>query len=170
MRGWVWRGIGQQRHMPSGAASNTVQELSWVNGRLRAGQKYVVAKTAAPVRPNSTRPAAAAQTFVGGIAVHPDGTRLYAVHVFGQFVSILDLATHQVVATADLPAEPYTCLLSADGNTLYVSLWGGSRILLFDANAGAEGEIAVGEHPVRWRCPEAATNCSSRARTPTRCG
>ena len=145
--GLAWHPDGQ-RLFSSGAASNTVQELAWANGRLKAGAKYVVSKTAAPNRANSTRPAAAAQTFVGGIAVHPDGSRLYAVHVFGQFVSALDLKTHQVLATADLPAEPYTCLLSEDGNTLFVSLWGGARVMMFDAKTLAPtGEVTVGEHP-----------------------
>ena len=145
--GLAWHPDGQ-RLFSSGAASNTVQEMSWTNGRLRAGAKYNVAKTVAPVRANSTRPSASAQTFVGGIAVHPDGTRLYAVHVFGQFVSALDLATHEVIATADLPAEPYTSLLSADGDTLFVSLWGGGRVMMFDPKTLApKGEIAVGEHP-----------------------
>jgi DNA-binding beta-propeller fold protein YncE len=145
--GLAWHPDGT-RLFSSGAASNTVQEVAWTNGRLRAGAKYNVAKTAAPVRANSTRPAAAAQTFVGGIAVHPDGTRLYAVHVFGQFVSALDLRTHEVIATADLPAEPYTCLLSADGETLFVSLWGGARVLIFDAKTlAAKGDVVVGEHP-----------------------
>lgn len=145
--GLAWHPDGQ-RLFSSGAASNTVQEIAWTNGRLRAGAKYNVGKTVAPLRANSTRPAAAAQTFVGGIAVHPDGTKLYAVHVFGQFVSALDLNTHQVIATADLPAEPYTCLLSADGETLFVSLWGGGRVLMFDANTlSPKGEVVVGEHP-----------------------
>ena len=145
--GLAWHPDGK-RLFSSGAASNTVQEISWTNGRLRAGEKYNVAKTVAPLRANSTRPSASAQTFVGGISVHPDGTRLYAVHVFGQFVSALDLNSHTVIATADLPAEPYTSLLSADGDTLFVSLWGGGRVLMFDAATLApKGEVVVGDHP-----------------------
>ena len=51
-------------------------------------------------------------------------------------------------ATADLPAEPYTTLFSRDGSTLFVSLWGGARVLLLDAKTlAAKGEIVVGEHP-----------------------
>src|SRR5262249_39369345 len=35
-----------------------------------------------------------------------------------------------------------------DGTTLFVSLWGGARVLLFDAHTlDAKGEIPVGEHP-----------------------
>jgi hypothetical protein len=85
---------------------------------------------------------------VGGIAVNHEGTRLYAVHVFGQLLTAIDLTTSTVVKEVDLPAEPYTCLLSADGKTLFVSLWGGARVLMFDPETlVSKGEIAVGEHP-----------------------
>jgi YVTN family beta-propeller protein len=47
-----------------------------------------------------------------------------------------------------LPAEPYTTLLSQDGHTLFVSLWGGARVLSFDASTLApNASIEVGEHP-----------------------
>ncbi len=56
--------------------------------------------------------------------------------------------TAPFVATAELDAEPYTCLLSADGQTLFVSLWGGAKVLMLDAvTLEPRGEIPVGEHP-----------------------
>ncbi|NUR54424.1 MAG: hypothetical protein HOQ29_08255, partial [Acidobacteria bacterium] len=86
--------------------------------------------------------------FVAGLAVSPDGASIYATQLYGQMVRAIDLQQRTVRATADLPAEPYTCLLSADGKTLFVSLWGGARVLLFDAaTLQSTGEIAVGEHP-----------------------
>jgi DNA-binding beta-propeller fold protein YncE len=103
--GLAWHPDGRRLYS-SGAASNTVLELAWANGALKAGAKINVARKEAPLAANSTRPATADQTFVGGIAVHPDGRRLYAAHVFGQFVTVLDLNTKQVVSSADLPAEP----------------------------------------------------------------
>jgi YVTN family beta-propeller protein len=145
--GLAWHPDGK-RVFSSGAASNTVLELSWDGARLRAGRKINVAKTVAPVAAGSTRPATALQTFVGGIAVSGDGQRLYAVHVYGQFVSMVDVATGALQATADLSAEPYTTLLSQDGQTLFVSLWGGARVLTFDAHTlAAKSSIEVGEHP-----------------------
>ncbi len=48
----------------------------------------------------------------------------------------------------DLPAEPYTVLVSADSRTVYLSLWGGSKVLVFDAqDLSLKKEIEVGEHP-----------------------
>jgi DNA-binding beta-propeller fold protein YncE len=53
-----------------------------------------------------------------------------------------------VVSSADLPAEPYGTLLSKDGATLFVSLWGGARVMKFDSRTlEPRGEFVVGEHP-----------------------
>jgi DNA-binding beta-propeller fold protein YncE len=145
--GLAWHPDGKRLYS-SGAASNTVLELAWDGLRLRAGKKMNVAKTAAQVAAGSTRPRAADQTFVGGIAVSADGDRLYAVHVYGLFVSAIDLATGALIKTADVPAEPYTAVLSRDGKSLFVSLWGGARVLVLDAWTLAQtGVIDVGEHP-----------------------
>jgi YVTN family beta-propeller protein len=63
-------------------------------------------------------------------------------------VRAIDLKTRAVVATAELDAEPYTCVLSPDGQTLYVSLWGGAKVLMLDASTlASRGEMPVGEHP-----------------------
>ncbi|HEX5068611.1 MAG TPA: bifunctional YncE family protein/alkaline phosphatase family protein [Vicinamibacterales bacterium] len=145
--GLAWHPDGK-RVFSSGAASNTVLELGWDGARLRAGRKINVAKTVAPVAAGATRPPTAQQTFVGGIAVSADGERLYAAHVYGQFVSMVDVATGALLASADLPAEPYTALLSHDDATLFVSVWGGARVLTFDAKTLApKASIDVGEHP-----------------------
>jgi len=145
--GLAWHPDGTRLYS-SGAASNSVEELTWTRGRLRSSRKIPVAPGTAQIREGETRPPAAAQTFVGGIAVSPDGARLYAVHVYGKMVTAVDLAANRIVNTAPLTAEPYTCVLSPDGATLYVSLWGGARVLIFDAKTlSPKGEVAVGEHP-----------------------
>src|SRR5207249_10063928 len=60
----------------------------------------------------------------------------------------IDLATGQVLNTAPLPDEPYTCVVSADGATLYVSLWGGAAVEIFDARSLSVIDlVATGEHP-----------------------
>ncbi len=145
--GLAWHPDGKRLYS-SGAASNTVQELAWANGRLRVGDKFNAAKNVARLSEGQRLPSARDQTYVGGIAMHPSGQTLYAVHVFGKFVSAVDVETKTVTGTVDLPAEPYTCVLSADGSTLYVSLWGGAKVLSFDAKTlEKKSEIVVGEHP-----------------------
>src|SRR6185295_15631807 len=132
--GLAWHPDGR-RLWVSGGGANTVNELKVTAKGLEPGTVVQLKKVSA-------------ESFVGGLAISPDGSRLFAVHALGKLVSAVDLAAGKVVKEAELPAEGYTSLLSADGKTLYVSLWGGAKILLFDAATLApRGEIAVGEHP-----------------------
>lgn len=150
--GLAWHPDGA-RFYSSGAAANSVVELRWQNGRFAPGATIQLApssrtppSSAQQLAPNAAVPGP--QSFVGGIAVTPDGARLCAVHVLGQIVHLVDTATRTIAATARLSAEPYTCLASRDGKTIFVSLWGGAKVLLFDAATLAPtGEIPVGEHP-----------------------
>src|SRR5204862_4010459 len=101
-----------------------------------------------PPGKGSNRPGPVTRSFVGGLAHSPDGMRLVAPHVLSQIISVVDVRTGHVLRTIDLPAEPYTCLVSPDGKTLFVSLWGGAKVLLFDVQSlEPRGDIAVGEHP-----------------------
>jgi YVTN family beta-propeller protein len=106
-------------------------------GRLKSSAKIAVGE------PDKKK-----ETFVGGIAINPAGTRLYGVNVFGQTFSAIDTSRRSVVKTIPLPAEPYTCLVARDGRSVFVSLWGGAKILVFDAETLEQtAAIAVGEHP-----------------------
>src|SRR5262249_21908481 len=120
-----------------GAAANVIEELAFEAGGLKSSAKIPVGE------PDKKK-----ETFVGGIAIRPDGARLYAVNVFGQTLSAIDTERRSVLKTVPLPAEPYACLVPADGRTLFVSLWGGSKVLVFDSETlERTAEIAVGEHP-----------------------
>ena len=149
--GMAWHPDGTRLYS-SGAAANSVVELGWRDGRLRAGTTIQLARSSrtAPAGaqnvPNAESPRP--QSFVGGLGITPDGSRLCAVHVLGKLLHVIDTATRSIVATATLTAEPYTCLASKDGKTFFVSLWGGARVLMVDAATGAENRSAiVGEHP-----------------------
>jgi DNA-binding beta-propeller fold protein YncE len=132
--GLAWHPDGRRLYASGGAAS-TVQELKVGEKGLEKGAAISLPK------PSKT-------SFVGGLSVSPDGSRLYAVHVLGQTLSAVDLAAGQVAKTVTLPAEAYTTLVAPDGKTLFVSLWGGAKVLLFDAaTLEPKGEVAVGEHP-----------------------
>jgi YVTN family beta-propeller protein len=73
------------------------------------------------------------QSFTGGLAVSPDGRTLYVTNLFLYTLTSLDIASGQIIATAQLPAEPYTVVVSPDGTTLYVSIWGGSRVQVYSS-------------------------------------
>src|SRR5262245_46273733 len=144
----AWLGLawdrGGKRLYSSGAAQNQVYEFEWDGQALKEAAALVVAKPV--LRP--TFETLGESGFLGGIAVSPDGGRLFAAQVFSTAVTMLDTNTRQVVKTAPLPAEPYSVLVSADGTLLFVSLWGGAKVMVFDAaTLDPRGEIAVGEHP-----------------------
>ena len=152
--GLTWHPDGR-RLFVSGAANNTVHEL-FLDGRrlvrredIALGRPFERPVEDLPtVSPRDVRPAQAPQSFVGGLAVHPDGQTLYAVHVLGQLLTSVDVGTGHVRQNVSLPAEPYTAAVSPDGARVYVSLWGGARVLVFDARTlEPKGDIAVGEHP-----------------------
>ncbi len=145
--GLAWHPDGR-RLFVSGAGNNTVHELEWEDGRLKQAADFALGEFMDWPAEGTNRPEPVPQSFIGGLAISPDGERLFAVHVFGQLVSTIDLTTRRILKDIALPAEPYTCLVSPDNSTLYVSLWGGAKVLIFDARTlEPRGEIAVGEHP-----------------------
>jgi YVTN family beta-propeller protein len=150
--GLAWHPDGKRVYV-SGAANNTVHELTWANGVLTRGTDIVLGRPMDPPQPeeaseNLNRPDPTPQSFIGGLAISPDGTQLFAVHVLGQIVSAVDLRTGHVLHSIGLPAEAYTCVVSPDGSTLYVSIWGGAKVLAYDTHTfQPKGDIAVGEHP-----------------------
>jgi len=143
--GLAWHPDGR-RLFSSGAAENTVNEFIFENGELTPAGQYVIGRPALRFPRGTTD--LGGTGFIGGLAVDGEGRRLWAVHVLGRAISRIDVATGLVRVTADLPAEPYTALLSRDSATLYVSLWGGAKVLALDpVTLETRGEVAVGEHP-----------------------
>ncbi len=141
--GLAWHPDGK-RLFSSGAAQNVVNELGWNGETLKAGEPIVIAK---PVL-KPTFETLKDSGFVGGVSISPDGSKLYAVQVFGSAVSMIDLERRKVERTAHLSAEPYSSLVSADGRSVFVSLWGGAKVLVLDAaTLELKAEMHVGEHP-----------------------
>src|SRR5260370_9646563 len=99
------------RFFSAGAAQNNVQEFAYADGLLTRTRTFSL-------------PPTKGESFAGGLAVSRDGRMLYVTRVFAQTLSAIDLASGQEVKTVPLPYEPYTCVVSADGKTAYVSLWG----------------------------------------------
>ena len=146
--GLAWSADGT-RVYSSAAKENAVREFRFEKDRLVPGAVFAmpsqqIERSTAPGEPSDTGSAA----FTGGVAIHPSGKRLYAVNVLGQTLSAVDLQTGKLEKTVELEAEPYTCAVSPDGATLFVSLWGGAKVLLFDAaTLESRGQLPTGEHP-----------------------
>jgi YVTN family beta-propeller protein len=141
--GLAWHPDGT-RLFSSGAAENVVYEFAW-NGDV-LGRPTPIRISRPVLRP--TIDALKGSGFLGGLAISPDGKRLFVVHVLGAALSMVDLERRTVVKTVDLPAEPYSAVVAADGRSVFVSLWGGSRVVVLDTDTlRVTNELAVGEHP-----------------------
>src|SRR5581483_9992113 len=148
----AWLGLawhpGGDRLYVSGGGNGTIHELRWRDGVLSRTVDLVVGRPFEPASQWDANDNPQAHNFIGGVAVSPDGDRLYAVDVVGQTLSLIDLASGRVTRTVSFSAEPYTVAVSHDGDTVFVSLWGGAKVLMFDAwTLDAAGEIPTGEHP-----------------------
>jgi YVTN family beta-propeller protein len=148
----AWLGLawhpGGDRLYVSGGGNATIHELRWAEGRLTRTADLAVGRPFEPASQWDSNENPMAHNFVGGVAVSPDGDRLYAVDVVGQTLSMVDLASGRVTRTVSVSAEPYTVTVSHDGDTVFVSLWGGAKVLMFDAwTLEVAGTIPTGEHP-----------------------
>jgi sugar lactone lactonase YvrE len=148
----AWLGLAwhpdHSRLYVSGAANGTVHELRWREGALTRMDDLVLGRPFQSPGRSDDDDTSTAQNFIGGLAVSPDGRRLFAVDVAGRTLSAVDIPSGRVLRTIEFPTEPYTTVVSPDGRTLFVSLWSGSKVLMLDAQTlEPRGEIATGEHP-----------------------
>ena len=140
--GLAWHPDGKRLYS-AGGGENTIYEFGYENGRLKEAGVFTLGR---PERSRGGRLENAG--FVAGLAVSPDGKTLYSVQVLGRMLTAIDLEKNAIRTRVELDAEPYTCMLSPDGTKLYVSLWGGAKVQVFDpASLKKIGEFATGEHP-----------------------
>ncbi|MBV9514996.1 MAG: hypothetical protein JO280_13300 [Mycobacteriaceae bacterium] len=86
--------------------------------------------------------------FPTGVAVGPDGTRVYVVNTGDDAVSVIDPGTGTVVATVNVGRAPYGIALSADGRRAYVANSVGNSVSVIDTDAlSVTTTMAVGENP-----------------------
>ncbi|HUX85189.1 MAG TPA: bifunctional YncE family protein/alkaline phosphatase family protein [Chitinophagaceae bacterium] len=83
-----------------------------------------------------------------GLALDEPRHRIYVVTKEDSALYIADLDSRKVLSVVKLPAEAYTCVLSPDGKQLYISIWGGGLVTVYDLEKNIiTGEIQVGSHP-----------------------
>jgi YVTN family beta-propeller protein len=119
----------------SGGNDNWILEFAISNNKLvlrdsiKLGKKW----------PNRISPA--------GIEIDDAKQLMYVVTKDNNSLYIINLKTKQVQQQISLGSEAYTALLSPDKNTLYISLWGSAKILVWDLINQRKKEWAVGDHP-----------------------
>lgn len=83
-----------------------------------------------------------------GIALDDARQRLYTVTKEDNSLYVVDLKTKATIKKVALGHEAYSCILAPDRRTLYISLWGGDKIAIYDTQTGQlTGEIATESHP-----------------------
>ena len=85
---------------------------------------------------------------ITGLTVDKEGKRLYAVTKENNSLYVVDLQTKKILSTHQMDGEGYTCMLSPDQATLYISCWGCDKVLLFDTQQQKmTGSVQTGDNP-----------------------
>ncbi len=83
-----------------------------------------------------------------GLCVDSKRNRLYVVAKDSKSLFICDLKNRSVIKEEKLEAEPYTCKLSPTSGELFISIWGGSKVIAYDVvKEKITSEIITNSHP-----------------------
>ncbi|WDF55570.1 bifunctional YncE family protein/alkaline phosphatase family protein [Mucilaginibacter sp. KACC 22063] len=83
-----------------------------------------------------------------GMLVTHDDSRMYTVTKEDSSVYTIDLANRKILSRVQLSTIAYGCALSPDEQTLYVSLWGGNEVAVYNtASQTVTTTIKTGSHP-----------------------
>ncbi len=134
-----WYGLvfnkDENRLYASGGNDNMIVIYSISNSRLQKTDSIVLGKPW-PVKISPT-----------GIALNDATGKLFIATREDSSLYVADIASKQFTKLA-LGHEAYACVLSPDGKTLYVSLWGGDKVAVVDVeNNILHAAIPVGSHP-----------------------
>jgi YVTN family beta-propeller protein len=88
--------------------------------------------------------------FPSGLALSPDGKKLYVAENLADSLAVIDVATGQIEKRLPTDAYPFAVAVAPDGK-VFVSAWGGSTVSVFAADGSGRlkenRKIAVGRHP-----------------------
>ena len=137
----AWVGLklfdGGRRLLVSGGNDNRVNVYEFSSGRLRFADSLVI-----PPR------RAGANVWVAGVDIDEREGLVYAAGKESRTLTTISLGARTVLKTLDLPATPYTCLVSRIHPYVFVSLWGGAAVAFVDRDGGAlVKSVRVGNHP-----------------------
>jgi YVTN family beta-propeller protein len=82
-----------------------------------------------------------------GITLNKSNTRLYTVTKEDSALYVIEPTSHKILKRVKLAAEAYSCILSPDEKTLYISIWGGEEVSCYSTVTGAISNIKTGSHP-----------------------
>jgi DNA-binding beta-propeller fold protein YncE len=83
-----------------------------------------------------------------GLCVDSPNNRLYVVAKDSKSLFICDLKNRHVIKEEKLSAEPYTCMIAPQSHELYITLWGGAKVVVYDIlTEKLTHEIATNSNP-----------------------
>ncbi|HET6274057.1 MAG TPA: bifunctional YncE family protein/alkaline phosphatase family protein [Bacteroidota bacterium] len=125
------------RFLVSGGNDNRVYVYRFSDGRASLADSIVLGL-----------PWPAQKIWVGGLDMDEATQRVFVAGKENDSLYVLDLRSRGIIQRLHLAAKPYTCLVSRTRSVVYVSLWGGSAVALFDRNTlQLLSTIRVGDHP-----------------------
>lgn len=120
----------------SGGNDNRIVKYAIEKGQLLLKDSFLLGKK----WPTKISPA--------GFTVDERRQRMYVVTKENNSLYVIDLKTKQILQRDTLGTEGYTCLLSPIRPELYISIWGGSKVVVFNTLKNRFTDtVMTGEHP-----------------------
>ncbi len=83
-----------------------------------------------------------------GIRLDDKANIMYVVTKENNSLYVIDLLSRKILNKVKLSSEAYTCLLSPDKSELYISLWGGDKVVIYNTKSKLlTDSVAVGDNP-----------------------
>ena len=83
-----------------------------------------------------------------GLDIDDKRKRLYTVTKEDSSLYVVDLETKKTITRLKLSHEAYACVLSPDKSELYISIWGGDKLVIYDVvQKQIVSEITTQNHP-----------------------
>lgn len=136
-----WYGLAfsrnEQHLYVSGGYDNSILDFNIQNNKIG---KADTIKLALPYPKGNVCPT--------GMVTTRSNDRLYAVTKGDSSLYVISPMAHTVIKKLRLPGMAYSCLLSPDEKTLYISLWGKAKVAVYNTVANSIGRtINTGDHP-----------------------
>ena len=138
-KSWYGLAFNQEENevYASGGNDNMVRIYSFNQGQLKTKDSIILGKHWPMEKICPT-----------GIAVNNSKKLLYVVTKEDSSLYFLDLNTKTILNKIKLPAASFSCTYDETHQKLFISLWGGKSIVIYDAITGALTDfIPVGDHP-----------------------
>jgi len=120
----------------SGGNDNSILKYAIINNRLQLQDSIILGKK----WPVKISPA--------GIEIDDARQLLYVVTKENNSLYVVSLTNKRIIQRIEIDKEAYACLLSPDKKELYISSWGGDKVLVYDTKQRKMvSEIPVGDNP-----------------------